>query len=415
LDLDGDVDILGVAQMDTLESLIYFENYAGNDGRPSFSDYVISPFGLPVTKNSEEGFFFPGFVDIDGDGDIDLFLPNKHIDTIFEDNNSFKLDTVFTLDYYENQLCQGTQEYINESICEGDTIYINGTGYHEPGNWNIEIKEDKCIRVVHLSLDVIPVSTTNISETLCYGDVYYIGDDEFTESGIYELNLKSVSGCDSIVIADLEFIKIDTTFIDETLCKGDIFEIGNQKITETGTYEMNLVSDFGCDSVILANLEFLELNVDISLDGSVLTAYYDNSYTYRWFDCDKKENVLGATKNKFEPVYSGNFAVIITNDIGCIDTSECLYVIANDTKSIYGYDEIIILPNPAKDLISIINRSGNIIESIKLFNIKGELIEEPDKNKLKNIDLSSHSKGVYLFRINTNDKKTYIKKILLIN
>lgn len=365
LDLDGDMDLLGVAQYDTLQVLNYYQNNPTADGKPLFSEAISAPFGLPTTKSSEEAFYFPSLVDIDGDGDTDLLLPRMWIDTTFGINNTFTLDTVFRLDYFENTLCAGSFESLNETICEGDTIIIDSKKYFEAGNWVIETTDQNgCTKVVQLNLEVIPVNVTIINETLCYGDIYFLGDDPYTESGTYELSLMSISGCDSI---------------------------------------------------ILANLDFVEINTNIEVNGSVLQANYNDNYIYQWIDCSNNENIIGATDNVFEPIYSGDFAVVITDESGCIDTSECNYVISSDTKSVFNENDINILPNPSTGYVSIKNNSNKQIIAIDLYSVSGKFIKTYNSKQTKNLNISQFKKGVYLFKIRTQDKSELVKQILLID
>lgn len=65
LDGDGDFDILTV---DSYDNFIYFQN-TGTASSPSFAAPVTNPFGLSGYDNLK-----PALVDIDNDGDLDLFV-----------------------------------------------------------------------------------------------------------------------------------------------------------------------------------------------------------------------------------------------------------------------------------------------------------------------------------------------------
>lgn len=465
IDMDGDIDILGLRKKDTLTTLEYYENKAGSDGRPVFSSSIPSPFGLPVAKKRIESFYFPSLVDIDGDGDLDMFLPRNRVDTLLDENNNYVLDTAFVLEYYENQMCIGGYESIAERICMGDTIYINDQIFTTSGEWDIEVtNEQGCVSVTHLTLEVLPVSTTNIKETLCYGDTFYINNNSFTESGIYELSLQSITGCDSTVIADLdfvkidttyivetfcygevynfngvdytetgiyettmqshmgcdstiiadlEFIKIDTTFVEETLCYGEKYIVGDDEFTETGIYEIDLVSTFGCDSVVFADLEFVELDTSVLKEGSVLTAHFDTDYYYQWFDCITNEDISGAKENVFEPDYSGKFAVRISNDMGCSQVSGCYDVIASGLIATDMENALEVMPNPTKGLITIFNKTGLKIESVDLYSMSGQSMKKYYLDKDNSFDISGYSEGIYLIRIAINNK-IIVRRIILI-
>jgi hypothetical protein len=267
--------------------------------------------------------------------------------------------------------------------------------------------------VTHLALEVLPDTAVYIEEQLCSGEVYSIGDQEFSESGIYELSLMSVSGCDSIIVADLEFIEIDTTFIDEILCYGNKYELEGEVFYETGVYSLNLVSDFGCDSTLIIDLEFIEIDSSVSKDGSVLIAYFDTSYSYQWFDCNTNEDFIGATANIFEPDYSGDFAVRIGNNLGCESTSLCYYVVATGLKTIVKENELVIMPNPTKGLINIYNKTGEKIESVELYSLSGQFMKKYYLDEDNSFNILGYSEGIYLIKISVNNKNI-VRRIALI-
>jgi len=87
LDADGDVD--GFIGGDRSDSNGVFDMYlnTGTPSRPSFSAGIANAFQV-LDSRSGSGYFIPTFVDIDNDGDLDLFAAN-------ESNK--------VIDYYENQ------------------------------------------------------------------------------------------------------------------------------------------------------------------------------------------------------------------------------------------------------------------------------------------------------------------------
>ena len=359
IDLDGDMDILGLEIKGDTTRFCYYENNSSADGRPVFDNYIPYPFDLPYIIDSDddddddddvdEVILFPSLVDIDGDGDLDLFIPHR-------------IDTVFSLDYYENQLCSGGFRDTNTTICEGDTLDIGGQKFTESGEWNIEVTDSKaCVSITHLTLEVIPVKTTFIEETLCYGDTFYINNNAFSESGSYELSLMSSSGCDSIVIANLDFIQIDTA---------------------------------------------------VSKQGFVLTAFDDGSYSYQWFDCNTGEDISGAITNVFEPSYSGDFAVKITNNTGCEVISGCHHVIVTGLVNVPNNSGIILWPNPANNNVKILKKSEVHIQMVELYNSAGKLINKWNYLNNNIINISKYNDGVYYFKFRIDNK--YILKRLAI-
>lgn len=81
LDNDGDLDMIS---MQDDQSLFYFQNI-GTATAPEFATPVANPFGLVPPNND---YSLPVFVDLDGDGDIDLFTANYGSFNYFENTGT---------------------------------------------------------------------------------------------------------------------------------------------------------------------------------------------------------------------------------------------------------------------------------------------------------------------------------------
>jgi hypothetical protein len=83
IDGDGDLDIFEGEES-------YYFNFAENTGNataPAFASPTVDPFGLQSYYGGEyHSFTSPAFVDIDGDGDFDLFSGTEDYGTLFFEN-----------------------------------------------------------------------------------------------------------------------------------------------------------------------------------------------------------------------------------------------------------------------------------------------------------------------------------------
>eukprot|EP00903_Cladosiphon_okamuranus_P000359 g357.t1 len=217
-------------------------------------------------------------------------------------------------------------EPLFETICEGDEYTIGGESYSEADVYDIVIPVNgDCDQLFELNLAVNPIVETFLEEEICVGDVFEIGNEEFTEDGSYDVVLENPeTGCDSIVYLDLTLIgTFEITPIVETIC-GDDFDA-------TGTYTVQLVADNGCDSIVTLNLNVLEVIIEddsasicdgdtYTHDGNdyTMSGVYDHPYT---------------ASNGCDSIYRLTLTVL-PNSIQTIDPVIC----SGDTFSFGGND-----------------------------------------------------------------------------
>ena len=349
IDLDGDVDFIGLGLGGARSALYHYQNEAGPDGRPSFSGKTTNTLGLP-TLGPDEGAFFPSLVDIDGDGDLDLFLP-------------FLSDTSFNIQLWENKICNIQIDSVEAQICEGDTL----------------------------------VFLTEI----------------FTEAGNYKVESEDSSGCIKIFELTLKVAVNDTTYINEETCFGEIISIAGQDFDTSGTYELSVMSSTGCDSTIIATLDFQKVDVTVGQQGSTLTAVEDMEYAYQWLDCNSGMPIDSATSNVYKAEVSGDYAVIIMNDIGCVDTSDCYSIISTATNGNEGVDGVFqLVPNPASSRLSILSQGGLTPDRVYIKDQGGNVVLNFKQNLNRNLDIRRLTSGLY-FVVIEYDGKTKVERLVV--
>lgn len=111
-------------------------------------------------------------------------------------------------------------------------------------------------------------------------------------------------------------------------------------------------------------------------------------------------------------------SVFICSNAGVFYLEDYLEVSINDEHNTVMVSDIVAYPNPFREVVYLSNPSKNII-SAKVFNLKGQLIEELNvKNKGTESLLwkanNSIPNGIYIIKINTPEK-TSVHKVLKIN
>ena len=324
-----------------------------------------------------------------------------------------------------------------ETICFGDSLRIGQQFYKTTGNYTIKLaSRNGCDSTINLNLTVRPENIRTQKVNICHVDVYTIGDSVYNKTGIYRNILRGYL-CDSIIITDLSvFIKwtekIDTSICatqtlrvnnknynktghyrdtiprpfrcdtifdinlivnplpsraqNITLCKGATFTINNKTYTATGSYTDTLPNKSSCDSIIITNISFVELNLTLGQDTTIQNGdslllspiiHASNTLLWTW----SPPTGLSCTDCKTPiatPVSTHRYQLIVKEPTyGCtakddiiVTVNPCAKVyipnsfspnddMKNDVFTVYGAD-------CAKNikLMSIYNRWGNLVYTV---------------------------------------------------
>lgn len=186
--------------------------------------------------------------------------------------------------------------------------------------------------------------------------------------------------------------------------------------TTTTTYYVR--GEGGCVTPgACANIGITPFNVDTSVTQTMATLIANTSNgTYQWVDCDNNyAPISGATNQSFNPSVNGNYAVIITDPIGCTDTSSCHNVIIIGINETLNDNYLSVYPNPFKDNLTVVyDKISSDDLLIQLVNANGKIVETINNLSKKELDTSSISPGVYLLRIiDKGNLKTLAEKTII--
>ncbi|MEA2041978.1 MAG: T9SS type A sorting domain-containing protein, partial [Bacteroidota bacterium] len=196
------------------------------------------------------------------------------------------------------------------------------------------------------------------------------------------------------------------TDVDVTICFGDSLFVQNAWQTEEGIY----LDNAGCETYTRTTLSFYdEIDTEVTEDEGTLTATATGA-EYQWLDCDNDFAIInGEIAQSYTPTADGNYAVEITQNETCVDTSECYNVTVTDINQNIQ-ENISIYPNPTTGIInleapSVAERSRSIRpSSVSVTNITGKTIKQfVISNSKFVIDLSNQPSGIYFIKIQTEN------------
>ncbi|MBL7897539.1 MAG: hypothetical protein JNJ99_03305, partial [Crocinitomicaceae bacterium] len=125
-----------------------------------------------------------------------------------------------------------------------------------------------------------------------------------------------------------------------TVCYGNSFNFPDgyieYNITSDMTHTSYLQTVNTCDSIITTSITVVTLNNTV-LQNLTFLSSSEVSTNFLWLDCDDNYSVIsGAVSNIFAAPTIGNYALRFDKN-GCIDTSFCIYVDAQDFYDSPGY------------------------------------------------------------------------------
>ncbi|MCC7465326.1 MAG: T9SS type A sorting domain-containing protein, partial [Saprospiraceae bacterium] len=245
------------------------------------------------------------------------------------------------------------------TICAGEEFEYNGTVLTETGVYEFVypgLGANGCDSIEVLTLTVLPaVPVTTLAATLCDGEVYNYNGEELTEQGVYSFNYTAQTGCDSIVVLNLNVNPVVETSVTASICEGEVYLFGGQVLTDAGTYIAVFQTTAGCDSTVTLSLLINTVNTNVIAQGNTLISQAANA-TYQWINCANNLPIAGATGNTYTPAQTGNYAVLVTQN-GCAATSNCVFVQIVSTKEVLTSTDWSIQPNPASQVTRLVFES----------------------------------------------------------
>lgn len=319
--------------------------------------------------------------------------------------NSIGCDSFLTIYLTINKSSSGT---LNATACNGFYTPDSSEFFSTPGIHTFLVPNGSgCDSLVTLNLTLLN-SNTSIFDTACESYISPSGKI-WTVPGLYRDTIANSNGCDSILFIDLTLLEHTEASIIRTSCGSYTSPSGKYIWTRSGVYFDTVTNKLGCDSILFIRLSILNLDLQIDTqkyaNGTVtqMSAREDFS-SYQWLDCTNNyEPINGANQQSFIAESEGSYAVDITRQDGCRDTSVCLELTEkkDTTVGIYSlnnHSALQVYPNPANHYLYL-KSALKIPLKIRLLSMIGQLImEESLINEIK-IDVSALLPGQYMLMV----------------
>jgi hypothetical protein len=194
--------------------------------------------------------------------------------------NSMGCDSILHLEIYERDVT------LPASICEGSGYTFDDSTFYDEGQYQFTLLNAAgCDSTIIIDLShKLHSDTSRLEALICEGENYEFAGSSISAEGDYFTTLTNAVGCDSVVNLSLSFLLVDTVHYSTSICEGEAIKIGNTNISEEGEYYIPIV----CDSIVHADVTISDRytvthTVDIcprdflTIDGS---RYYPGS-TYQ--------------------------------------------------------------------------------------------------------------------------------------
>ncbi|MFA6199493.1 MAG: fibronectin type III domain-containing protein [Bacteroidales bacterium] len=257
-----------------------------------------------------------------------------------------------------------------------------------------------CVDTLIQNITIGPYYIDTIKAYICKGETYESNGFNESEDGIYSINYITERGCDSLIVLDLNvYDKYLETFYD-SICEGEAYSNYGFNCSNPGVYNHYFQSINGCDSIVILNLYQKQLYPDYSMIENkyiivenfpiIIDVSCDGCYAYYWN--------TGSTNPKIEINQTGSYYVTIYT--GCGNIYDSLLVVLPEIN-IYFPNAFTPLKPSNNTFFPIYDNNGNVfLESFEIYNRWGTKIYS---SKTKGWDGKYNGKecysGIYIWKL----------------
>ncbi len=297
-----------------------------------------------------------------------------------------------------------------------DTTFYNiGSNF----SYTTLVPNPNCDSLITLKLKFIPSESFFTSSACIGGAITLPTGQSFNNiiSPIYDTTLViHPHGCSTIYYS---FVDTFTNITSNTsyVCKGSDFTLPSGNVIYNIQHQIIDTSFYldanGCPTEHIETIN-LKFNNQIYINPTFLVCSFFPGATYQWYDCSSGWTlILGETSRFFYPANSGNYGVI-TRNLGCKDTSQCISFVLNSLSQIS--DPLFELyPNPVIHWLNlnVQSQKSDFVEgNLEIFNLNGIRVWESTFSQQKDrFEIGFLSSGIYVAKISVNGEMKYRKLV----
>ena len=305
-------------------------------------------------------------------------------------------------------------EEINASICSGDSIYLAGAWRNSPGTYVDTVLMSEVVDSVIITHLEVTDSYQIAFEIIGCDSVVFDDDKTYYESADTMVLFEGNGGaCDTVVTVHINVLHAVESEIWETACESYEAPSGDTTYTESGTYVDVIQSTQGCDSIITIHLEIEEVDTSVFVEPPMLTAGIADAAAYQWIDCEAMAPIEGATGQVFTASESGVYAVEITTQAGCVDTSACIDVTVSSVVESTFDQEIRCFPNPTEGQVTIDLGAHYTALEVTVRTMDGRMVssDRPQSGHHVVLDIPGPA-GIYLLELRDSSGQHAILRVV---
>jgi hypothetical protein len=261
------------------------------------------------------------------------------------------------------------------------------------------------VATLNLSITNSTTSTDNVG-THCDSYTWVDGVTYTTSNNSATWTTTNIAGCDNVATLDLTITNSTASTDIQVHCDSYTWIDGNT-YTTSGIYTDVSTNASGCNHTETLELTINSVIASINQLGDTLSAVTTPiGLNANWYNIQTEDNttriwLMEENTSSFSPTFECSYFIVVSDENGCIDTSETYYYGANASR----IGSFITSPNPTSGLINVkFDNSKNQFVMLELISSNGSKLDEfitVDNNL--NIDLSKYPSGTYYLYFNSED------------